>query len=85
MALTREIDLDGILSLPLYTDLAPDADGILRNSAGQSFRADSPLLRAVLDELGQGFPRPVPGGAATGRRASDHRQDRGGPTLRPAR
>jgi SAM-dependent methyltransferase len=54
--LTREIDLDGILSLPLYTDLAPDADGILRNSAGQSFRADSPLLRAVLDELGQGFP-----------------------------
>ena len=55
--LTREIDLDGLLSLPLYTDLAPDADGILRNSAGQSFKADSPLLRAVLDELAQSFPR----------------------------
>jgi len=55
--LTREIDLDGLLSLPLYTDLAPDADGILRSSAGQSFQADSPLLRAVLDELKKSFPR----------------------------
>jgi len=55
--LTREIDLDGLLSLPLYTDLAPDADGVLRNSAGQSFKADSPLLRAVLDDLARSFPR----------------------------
>ena len=55
--LTREIDLDGLLSLPLYTDLAPDADGILRSSAGQSFQADSPLLRAVLDQLAKSFPR----------------------------
>jgi SAM-dependent methyltransferase len=55
--LTREIDLDGLLSLPLYTDLAPGADGILRSSAGQSFQAESPLLRAVLDELARNFPR----------------------------
>ena len=55
--LTREIDLENLLSLPLYTDLAPDADGILRNSAGQSFQADSPLLRAFLHELAKSFPR----------------------------
>ncbi|MFO8005793.1 methyltransferase regulatory domain-containing protein, partial [Thioalkalivibrio sp.] len=55
--LTREIDLDHLFSLPLYTDLTPDAEGMLRNSAGKGFQADSPLLRAVLKELAQDFPR----------------------------
>jgi len=56
-SLTREIDLDALLRLPLYTDLAPDGKGAYRNSAGQAFQVDTPLLRVVVECLSQAFPR----------------------------
>ncbi|TVP86544.1 MAG: methyltransferase domain-containing protein [Thioalkalivibrio sp.] len=59
-SLTREVDLDALLSLPLYTDLAPDREGVFRNAAGQVFRVETPLLRAVVESLGGTFPRARP-------------------------
>ncbi|MFO8152299.1 methyltransferase regulatory domain-containing protein [Thioalkalivibrio sp.] len=55
--LTREIDLDPLFALPLYTDLAPDQEGVFRNAAGRSFRVEPPLLRAVIESLSEAFPR----------------------------
>lgn len=54
--LTREIDLDGLLSLPLYSDLAPDAEGRYQSATGQHFHLDGHLLRAVVARLAQAFP-----------------------------
>lgn len=56
-ALTREIDLDRFLALPLYTDLSPREDGGFRNDAGRSFEIGPPLLRAVVRSIGALFPR----------------------------
>jgi SAM-dependent methyltransferase len=56
-SLTREIDLDALLSQPLYTDLAPDGEGAFRNAAGQAFHVGTPVLRAVTECLGRAFPR----------------------------
>jgi SAM-dependent methyltransferase len=54
--LTREVDLDGLLSLPLYTDLAPDMDGTFRNASGQAFEVDTPLLRTTVAGIARAFP-----------------------------
>ncbi|MBS0003239.1 MAG: class I SAM-dependent methyltransferase [Thioalkalivibrio sp.] len=56
-SLTREIDLDPLFALPLYTDLAPDPEGVFRNAAGQAFQVETPLLRAVVESLSAAFPR----------------------------
>jgi SAM-dependent methyltransferase len=57
--LTREVDLDGLLSLPLYTDLAADADGAFRNASGQAFAIDTPLLQAAVTSIARVFPAAV--------------------------
>ncbi|AGA33843.1 Methyltransferase [Thioalkalivibrio nitratireducens DSM 14787] len=56
--LDRDIDLDTLLSLPLYADLVPARNGPrFRNAAGQEFRVDDPLTRAVLGVLAAATPR----------------------------
>ncbi|AHE97947.1 methyltransferase regulatory domain-containing protein [Thioalkalivibrio paradoxus] len=56
--LNREIDLDGLLSLPLYADLVPARDGRrFRNGAGHEFQVDDRLARAVLGILAAAYPR----------------------------
>jgi len=59
-SLTREVDLDALLTLPLYTDLAIDPERVFRNPAGQVFRVETPLLRAVVESLSGAFPRARP-------------------------
>ncbi len=55
--LTRDVDLDSLLALPLYTDLIPDEDGGYRGATGQHFEPGTPLLRAVIERLGESFPQ----------------------------
>jgi len=54
--LTREILIDDLLSLPLYTDLVPDTTGAFRNPTGQAFAVEHALAGAVLSRLAEAFP-----------------------------
>jgi 2-polyprenyl-3-methyl-5-hydroxy-6-metoxy-1,4-benzoquinol methylase len=57
-SLTREIDLDAVFALPLYTHLFPDPEqqNHFRNPQGQTFHVTTPLAAGFVAALSEIFP-----------------------------
>ena len=54
--LEREIDLEQLFTLPLYSDLSTGAQRKFQNASGQTFVIDTPAAREFVKALGSQFP-----------------------------